>query len=65
VWSRDGNVTVEQSVRAQRKIRIEAELLGDVGKTKIVFEQDLKYENTQKYAGEGWVQVGVFLHFLI
>ncbi|KAG8725364.1 hypothetical protein FRC09_001168 [Ceratobasidium sp. 395] len=54
-----GNKTVYASVGATRKLRIESELvLGGKEKKSVVFEQDLKYENGQEYADDGWVQWG-------
>ncbi|KAG9090288.1 hypothetical protein FS749_000667 [Ceratobasidium sp. UAMH 11750] len=57
-----GNKTAYASVGAARRLRIESELVVD-GKEKrtVVFEQDLKYENGQKYANDGWVQWGTQL----
>lgn len=61
-WSDDGNVTVKQSVHAQRELVIQAELEGDTGKQTVRFEQSLKYDNAQTYSDSGWVQVS--RHFL-
>jgi hypothetical protein len=56
-WSDDGNVTVEQSVHAQRNLIVQAELEGDAGKQIVRFEQSLNYDNAQTYSDSGWVQV--------
>ncbi|KAG8791785.1 hypothetical protein FRC12_008128 [Ceratobasidium sp. 428] len=57
-----GNKTVYASVGATRKLRIESELVvGGKEKRSVVFEQDLKYDNGQEYADDGWVQWGTQL----
>ncbi|KAG8739451.1 hypothetical protein FRC10_005624 [Ceratobasidium sp. 414] len=57
-----GNKTIYASVGAARKLRIESELIvGGKEKRSVVFEQDLKYENGQKYVDDGWVQWGTQL----
>ncbi|CAE6467831.1 unnamed protein product [Rhizoctonia solani] len=54
-----GNVTVHASISAQRRIRIDSELVvGGKEKRNVVFEQNLKFENAQDYASDGWVQWG-------
>ncbi|CAE6354728.1 unnamed protein product [Rhizoctonia solani] len=53
------NATVHASIAAQRKLRIVSELVvGGNEKRSVVFEQDLKFENIQEYADDGWVQWG-------
>lgn len=52
------NETVWATVVANRSILIESELVGDEGSRVVRFEQKLGYTNDQKYADEGWVQVG-------
>ncbi|KAG9095272.1 hypothetical protein FRC06_009968 [Ceratobasidium sp. 370] len=57
-----GNKTIYASVDAGRKLRIESELIvGGKEKRSVVFEQDLKYENEQKYVDDGWVQPLIIL----
>ncbi|CAE7184482.1 unnamed protein product [Rhizoctonia solani] len=57
-----GNVTVHASTVAQRKLRIASELvIGGKEKRNVVFEQNLKFENAQDYADDGWVQWGTQL----
>ncbi|KAH7345423.1 peptide N-acetyl-beta-D-glucosaminyl asparaginase amidase A-domain-containing protein [Rhizoctonia solani] len=54
-----GNLTVHASIAAQRKLRITSELVvGGKEKRNVVFEQSLRFENTQDYADDGWVQWG-------
>ncbi|CAE6467104.1 unnamed protein product, partial [Rhizoctonia solani] len=54
-----GNLTIHASVAAQRKLRIASELvIGGKEKRSVVFEQNLKFENAQDYANDGWVQWG-------
>jgi hypothetical protein len=58
------NATVRALVTARRKLRIASELVvGGSEKRKVVFEQDLSFENVQDYANDGWVQVSPFHQF--
>jgi hypothetical protein len=61
------NATVHASIAAQRKLRIVSELVvGGNEKRSVVFEQDLKFENVQDYADDGWVQVkGLFIRLIV
>ncbi|KAG9090707.1 hypothetical protein FS749_000345 [Ceratobasidium sp. UAMH 11750] len=57
-----GNNTIYASLGAARRLRTESKLVvGGEEERSVVFEQDLKYENRQKYVDDGWVQWGTQL----
>ncbi|QRV90499.1 peptide-N(4)-(N-acetyl-beta-glucosaminyl)asparagine amidase A [Ceratobasidium sp. AG-Ba] len=58
----DGNKTVQASISTTRRVSINSELvIGGGEKRVIIFEQDLKFENQQRYQNDGWVQWGTQL----
>jgi hypothetical protein len=58
-----GNGDVNITVKATRKIHIEADIMSGSGKsTHVVFSQNLQYSNIQNYLQNTFVQVGVVWH---